>query len=437
MAQRDGAGGAAETVAEPAEPGPDVTIGDGEIGTDGESAGTAAGPQGAGAPDETDAAAPATTVDDEAAEPVVTGRRGRLSRPPGPRTPAFGLSLAAIRAPRSRAAAGDTEELRRSLAHTEAEANELREALDALRQALDDTTVAGPASQPSPPPRRRRGALLLAAGAGAAALVVVGALVLTGGDETAPSAAAPAATVSTPAPIASSPAPAASSPAPSSPAPSTSPSAVPTLTTRPMDWPGGPVTAPPGLPATGPGVDAPGTDVTFAIGDDLRSVDVYEQVYLSAPSEQVGLGLPATSSWPQALAAAEPAVEQLQVEVDGRAVTPRTASGGWFALAPSGSSATRVVLRYKLTGTIVDLGDNPQSPDRRLVAVPGLTARTSTEAGAPVRYRITDPRVQGMFCVTPQRALALCSATSAGTVSATLPADGAPLVVLQADLRAL
>ena len=470
MAKRDGAARAAETVADPGRTGP--SDGDLAFGASGSPTATSAA---AAAP----AASPATgaEVTDPPAEPAGStgddapadeappeaaaaartevpatgrasgpqGRRGRFPRPSGPRTPTFGLSLAAIRGTRPPASTEGTEELRRSLADTEAQTNELRVALEALRRTLDDTTHGRPPPPAEPErPRRRRTVLLLALGAALVAVAVAVALVITRGATVtavpAPSASAsapvaPSATVSAPAPTA------APSVSPSaSAAPSVSASVAPSVTTRPLPWRGGPVLVPPGVPASGPGVTTPGTDVTFAIDDDLLHVDVYEQAVLAEPTDVVTVALPPLDQWSGALAGAAgpvtPTVEDLQIEIDGVPQRVQERGDGWFALPPTGSSATKVVLRYRLSGVAVRYAGSPNDR-RRTVAVPPLTARGSLDASLPVTLRIDDPRVLTMTCTTATGNTVLCGDQPGSTMTGTIPAGAAPAAFFLVDLRRL
>ncbi len=452
MAKRDGAAGAAETVADPADAGPpdgDLALGAGSSPAGGavDTPGPPAEPvtrDGAAAADEPPAAgALPGAVQEPVAVPAVAGvgaasqgrRAGRFPRPSGPRTPTFGISLAAIRGPRPVARTEGTEELRRSLADTEAQTNELREALDALRQALDHTSPARTA--PAEPERpRRRPALILALAASLVAVVVVVALVLSRGDDTvtASPSPAPSATASSPSASPSAPSPSASA------APSVTASATPALTTTPLPWRGGPVIVPPGVPESGPGITAPGTDVTLAIDDDLRHFDVYEQAVLAEPADAVTVSLPPVTLWSGALdGAAEevrPAVEDLQIEIDGVPVRVQERGEGWFALPPSGSRATKVVLRYRLSGVAVGYAGSPNAA-RRTVAVPPLTARASLEDSLPVTLRVDDPRVRTMSCTTAAENTVLCGGQQGSTTIGTIPTGAAPAAFFLVDLRAL
>jgi hypothetical protein len=452
MAKRDGAARAAETVADLADAGP--AVGDVAAGPSGARGGTDAPGQndepgtrdGAAATDEPrsrDAASEAAREEvPVTTRPVGTnGRRaGRFPRPSGPRTPTFGLSLAAIRGPRNTAMTESTEELRRSLADTEAQTNELRQALEALRRALDDTTPGRPAPQ-EPERPRRRGPLLLALAAALVAVLVVVALVLTRDGRTATAGPVPTPSASAAAP--SSPAATASAPSASPPAtaaPSATASAQPNLTTQPLPWRGGPVLVPPGLPASGPGITTPGTDVTFALDDDLLHVDVYEQAVLAAPTDVVTVALPPLPQWSGALAGASepvrPKVEDLQAELDGVPARVQARGDGWFALPPSGSRVTKVVLRYRLSGVTLRYAGSPNDR-RRSVAVPPLTARASLDASQPVTLRIDDPRALTMTCTTAAGDTVLCGGQTGSTMTGTLPTGAAPAAFFLVDLRSL
>jgi hypothetical protein len=452
MAHRDGAQGAAETVADPVTADPvvpmpaDGSLGDGK-GVDGPRDGV-----GRPAP-AADDAMPAEAADDATpghevadagqAEPAPTapevGRRtGRFPRPSGPRTPAIGLALSAIRGHRAPATAGTTADLRRSLADTEAQTNELREALDELRQALDAApALAATTTAVAPPDRRpRQGVLLALLMAGLVAVLVV--LVSTRGS--AP-AASPAPSTSAPAglsPTTASTSPVAETTGPTA-SPSTSPgtspgsSAGPALTTAPLPWPGGAVLVPPGALTTGPGVDAPGTDVQVAVDADRSHLDVFERAVLSAPVDAVTVSQPPQTVWTGGLAGARPTIEGLQIEIDGVAARVQQRGDGWFALPPQGGRATTVVLRYRVANAVYQL-PNPPSPLRRMLTLPTLTGLISLQDALPVTVRITDKRVRDISCLSAAKGSLLCRRQAGDTAVATLPADGNPVVIIQADI---
>lgn len=370
----------------------------------------------------------------EAAEAEPTGRRARLPRPSSARTPSFGLSLAAIRQ-RNASSSEGTAELRRSLADKEAQTNELREALDALRRTLDDTA---PPSRPAEEPpatggRRRRGLLLLVAVLALVALA--GTFLLTRGDGGAVVAdPLPAPSTQAPSPsVAASSAPVATSAPDVTPAPSSAPA--PAVTTTPLPWRDGPVLDPPGIPTTGPGIDAPGTDVTVAIDPDLKHIDVYERAVFPAARPSVSLVLPDVASWGTTLTGFDPVVENLQVELDGRAVRPRQEAAGWFAIPPAGQQVTRVVLRYRVSGTFVNL--NGAGSVRRTIGVPSFTSSGSSESADPVRIRIDDPRVLNLNCLSAAAGTTICADRAGTTWTATLPSDASPVAIAVADVKPL
>lgn len=370
----------------------------------------------------------------EVAEAEPTGRRSRLPRPSSARTPSFGLSLAAIRQ-RNASSSEGTAELRRSLADKEAQTNELREALDALRRTLDDTT---PPNRPADEPpatggRRRRGLLLLVAALAVVALA--GTFLLTrGGDGAVVADPSPTASAQAPSPSATgSSAPVATSSAPVPPAPSSAPA--PAVSTTPLPWRDGPVLVPPGIPSTGPGIDAPGTDVTVAIDRDLQHIDVYERAVFSAARPSVSLVLPDVASWGTTLTGFKPVVEDLQVELDDRAVRPRQEAGGWFAIPPAGQQVTRVVLRYRVSGTFVNL--NGAGSIRRTIGVPSFTSRASSESADPVVIRIGDPRVLNLNCLSAAAGTTICADREGTTWTARLPSDASPVAIVVADVEPL
>ena len=424
MAHRDGATGAADTVdpkgstrddagedAVTAQD-PQQPAGDGEQAADGA---TAAVGDSADAPDSPAEAEPTSGG---------SGRKHRLPRPATSRTPAFGLSLGAIR---QRASGGDedTAALRRNLADKEAQTAELREALDALRQALDDTTPPkGPDAVPPAGPRRRRGPLLGLLALLAVVVVVVVAVVATRGSD-GTGTATPPSTVSPTAPASAS---TGTGPATT---PTSSASSAPAVATTPMAWRGQSLTTPPAAPTAGPGVDAPGTDLTVAIDADLKHVDVFERVVFREPKTALTLALPPATAWGASLAGAAPVVSDLQVLVDGVAVRPQRRDAGWFALPPNGSTVTKVELRYRVAGTIVAYAAS--RPDRRSIGVPSFTGQESFDAAAPMHVTVDDPRVENLYCLSAQGGTEICAAGGTDGLSATRTA-GSPVVLLQADL---
>lgn len=441
MAHRDGATGAADTVdptgtarddagedAVTAQ-GPQEHAGDGEP-ADGATASVGDSTDQAASPDAPPAAASAASAEAEAAAGG-TGRKHRLPRPATGRTPAFGLSLGAIR---QRAAGGDedTAALRRNLADKEAQTAELREALDALRQALDDTTPPkGPDAVPAAASRRRGPLLGLLALLAVVVVVVVAVATRGGGSGTAtPPSASPSASAppSSARPSASATQPAAS---PSASAPTASASSAPAVATTPMAWRGQSLLTPPAAPSTGPGVDSPGTDLTVAIDADLEHVDVFERVVFDAPRTTLTLALPPATAWGSSLAGAAPVVSDLQVVIDDVAVRPQRRDAGWFALPPNGSTVTKVELRYRVAGTIVNYEGS--KPARRSIGVPSFTGQGSFDASLPLHVTVDDPRVQNLFCLSAEGVTGICAAGGTDGLSANLT-GGSPVVLLQADL---
>jgi len=324
-----------------------------------------------------------------------------------------------IRQPSQRTAA-----LRQQLAEKAAATDELREALDQLRQVLD---IDHPPQHPGTPGDRRRlalavtlvGVVLLVLGVVAFLLVDKG-LGGTSADD-APAASNPAASH-----------PAASNPAAANPAASNDAATSPGVTgaqpsaveLSPLPWPGGAVLLPPGLVTTGPGVDTPGTDVQVALDDDGVHLDVFERLLLPAPA-----GDPLALVAPSLPAIGVTSVTDLQVQLDGTAV-PATGSGASWTAAPAhGAGWTRAVLRYRLVGGVVTV--TPAAPGRELGLVTPLTATISQAGGHAVVVRTLDRHVLGVSCPAVQGSGAVCGARGTTGWTATPPPSAPPVVLLQ------
>ncbi|HVN10649.1 MAG TPA: hypothetical protein VMT69_01055 [Kineosporiaceae bacterium] len=357
---------------------------------------------------------------------------------PGDPGPDEGPVLRSTRLPEASTAA-----LRSSLADQAARTHELREALDRLRATLEAAPGAsppGPPPAPRPPQAGRRGSRRPAAGLAVLAIAVVLAagvtiaVVRAGSEPRGVSTAAPASgtDTATRAPAGAGPGtPGASAfpaaPTTSAPAPVGSPAV---LVTRPLPWPGGPVLQPSGLPVTGPGADAPGVELTAALDPDRRHVDVYERVLLRPGETSLRLAPAGLGSLPRALRGARPAVVDLQVEVDGRAVRPVAGRGGWQVTAPEGGAIGRVVLRYRLVGALVR--QIPAPPGRATLILRPLAGGVVAATGDPVVVRIHDRRVGAVYC--PAARHPTCASTTGRMHTAMVPPDAGAVVLAQVTL---
>jgi hypothetical protein len=353
----------------------------------------------------------------------------------------------------TRLPSASTAALRSSLEDQQARTQELRTALDELRTALEGdaggATRSAPPSDDQPPrrppgrPPRRRTLILAVAGAALVLVIVVPLAVAQRSSRTAIGAARstsgsslPTASLSglpTSAPPGSAPSggPSGSaSGAGGSVAPTTSRS-VPVLTTRPMAWPGGPVLVPPGLPSSGPGADAPGLDLTAAIDPDKRHVDVYERVVPRPGTTSLHLAQASLGLLPRVLRGARPAVTELQVELDGRAVRPVAGRTGWQVTAPGGGMIGRATFRYRLLGAYVR--QVPAPPGRVTTVIRPLAAEVVLADDDPVVVRVHDQRVGGVTCPTGRRPL--CAVTNGRMHTATLPSGATGIVLAQVNLR--
>ncbi|MGZ4612975.1 MAG: hypothetical protein ACXV1K_07370 [Kineosporiaceae bacterium] len=353
----------------------------------------------------------------------------------------------------TRLPAASTAALQSSIADQAARTQELREALDQLRTTLE-ARPDGPPRDPEPAPRpptarpptaRRRNprrlVVALAAGALAVAVAVTvavahGSSVTRGAVEPSPSeppesGAAPGSPGGSGSPAATGsgePGAAASPPRPATPAPSAPGGSSAVLTTRPLPWPGGPVLEPPGLPVTGPGVDVPGLEVTAALDPDRRHVDVYERVLLRPGVTTLHLAPASLAALPRVLRGARPAVTELQVEIDGRAVPPLAGRTGW-QVTPGGATIDRAVLRYRVMGALVR--QTPAPPGRATLILTPLAGGTVTATQDPVVVRIDDQRVGAMYCPTARHPT--CASAAGRTHTATVPWDATAVVLAQVD----
>jgi hypothetical protein len=344
-----------------------------------------------------------------------------------------------------------TAALRSSLEDQQARTQELRTALDELRTALEGgaggATRSAPPSDDQPPRRPpgrppRRRLILALAGTALVLAIVVPLAVAQRSSRT--SIGAARSTSGSSLPMASPSGRPTSSPPGSAPSSGPSGSAsgaggslsptsrsVPALTTRPMAWPGGPVLIPPGLPASGPGAGAPGLDLTAAIDPDKRHVDVYERVVLRPGETSLHLAQASLGLLPRVLRGARPAVTELQVELDGRAVRPVAGRTGWQVTPPDGGVIGRATLRYRLLEAYVR--QVPAPPGRATTIIRPLAAEVVLADDDPVVVRLHDQRVGSVTCPTGRRPL--CAVTNGRMHTATLPSGATGIVLVQVNLR--
>jgi hypothetical protein len=334
-----------------------------------------------------------------------------------------------VRAPISglRQRIDSTAALRESLDAKEAEAQDLRASIEQLRQELDvERTVppsaggggAGVATTDAygeAESSRRRPWWMLMLGAAVVALLLLLVASRFG-------AGSPGTTAANPGSSARPSGAASVEPSAAAPAAVTASSGT---KTSPMAWPGGvPVLVPPDLPTTGPGLDAPGAHVTFALDDDGRSFDSYEQLKREAPTtEPLFLTLPSLPRTPQ------PAVAGLQVELDGVAVPPAAnPDGGWIVTSPGNKPYTTAVIRYRLTSATVV--SRPGRGDSVVVALSGQSA-------SKITFHTSDKRVILMSCQLANSGEELdpsCQQVSGTDRSATIDSSLRAAVSLSVDL---
>jgi len=354
---------------------------------------------------EPDAESGAGTIDAPAGFPT-----GAFTAAPALRALAAPSPIRVIRQPTHRTAA-----LRQELAEKAAATDELREALDQLRQVLDIDNA-----PPQPGAARRRNRLAVLGLAVLAAVGLVAYLLIDRGLDDAERSAASITSPAVPPSLQPS--------AQPSTQPSTQPSArsgPPSVAVSPLPWPGGAVIVPPGQVATGPGADAPGTDVQVALDDDGLHLDVVERLVLDAASTR-----PLALSVPSLAGFAPTTVTDLQVELDGAIVAPAAAGPAGWTVEPVGTGGyTDAVLRYRIGGGLVKLA--PAAPGRVLGLVTPLTAATSQSRGSPVVVRAVDAHVVGVSCPAVTGTGAVCGTQTAGGWTATVPGTARPIVLLQ------
>jgi hypothetical protein len=315
-----------------------------------------------------------------------------------------------------------TAALRQQLVEKAAATDELREALDELRQVLDVENPPAAAAGG----RRRRWLLL----AGGLVVAVAALLFFTWRDGSSPQIVAPVPSAVATAPASGQASSAQASSAQASSAQTSAPAAARAgPSTRPLPWPGGAVLTPAGLTATGPGADAPGTDVQVSVDTDGTHVDVFERLMLSSPSgEPLEMASPSLPAMGQQIS-----VSDLQVELDGAPVAVAGDNGnGWTATPPAGKQFTKAVLRYRLSNGVVTI--TPAAPGRVFAVVTPLTAAISQAHSAGVLVRALDPRVLGVSCPRAADAAgSVCGTKLAAGWQAALPANSIPIVLFQVN----
>ncbi len=338
---------------------------------------------------------------------------------------------------------------RPSLDDQRTRAQELREALDELKAELDGGSRRGPrvglpaAGRPVVLPRtqRRPGARVDRPPGGGrrfalAAVVAVGVLVAAVGvvrvvawslAGTGPATASPPA--GSPSMSASAPGRVPTPPATASAAPATG--ATPGSATEPAPEPGWPaVVLPEGLPASGPGADAPGTEMTAVLGR-AGTVDVYERLVVRPGTTSVRLALAPAAALPGPLRGVRARVVQLRVDVDGRAVPATADDTGWRVTTARDAPFTRVVVHYRLAGSLVRVA--PAPPGRETLVLRPLTGPVAAAGQDPVVVRLDDPRVGAVYC--PSAPVPLCAVSRGSRHVATVPAGGRPIVLAQVTGR--
>ena len=191
---------------------------------------------------------------------------------------------------------------------------------------------------------------------------------------------------------------------------------------------------PPDVATSGPGVTEPGSDVTVALDDDGKSLDVFERLVADRPAQGgLVLRLPAVTTLSGELGQTRIEVLDLQVEVDGRVVATRGTDGGYLADVPAAAGPLRATLRYRLAGALVRV--TPSLPGRIFALVTPLAAENSVQARRPVLVRVSDRRVLGVTCPAGTGAAQLCGTRAGSTWQAALPAGAAPVTLLQLSLR--
>ncbi|MGZ4602476.1 MAG: hypothetical protein ACXV0U_02625 [Kineosporiaceae bacterium] len=307
-----------------------------------------------------------------------------------------------------------SSDLHESLASQEASAAELRQDLDDLRRTLD----AAPTRPPAPASRSSfRSRRFVAGVAGLVFALALGAgLAARSARQGSPAASGARASTATPAPSGPTPTPPVTA-ATARPTPEAAGLALP-------DWPGRTSPQPPGLPARGVGADAGGPALTAALMAD-RSVDVYERALLTRGAATVFLRPAGLLDLARSLGAPPPVVEDLHAEVDGRPVPVQRTAAGWTVATPGGSPAGRLALRYRLSGALAR--QEPAPRGRYTLVLAPLAPSAGGGAGDAVVVRVTDPRIEELYC--PGASNQLCGRENGALHTATVPAGAVPVVV--------
>lgn len=326
-----------------------------------------------------------------------------------------------------------SSDLHESLATQEASAAELRQELDDLRRTLD---AAPRGTEPGAHRSSRMSSRLFSrmssgmssgmssrrrtvvAGAGAVLAVAAATGIAARTARQGSPVAAPSSATSTPSTGVRSGAGVTATTSSRPPAASASRAPIPSMPT----WPGRTVASPAGLPAHGAGADAGGTEVTAALAADRRSVEVYERALLTPGASSLTLRIAGLADLARSLRAPLPAVQDLHAEVDGRPAVVTPTGSGWTVTAPEGSPATRLVLRYRLSGALVR--PQPAPPGRYTLL---LTPLAPSAADGVVVVRVRDPRVDELYC--PGAGNQLCGREYGPLHVATVPTGAVPVVV--------
>jgi hypothetical protein len=173
------------------------------------------------------------------------------------------------------------------------------------------------------------------------------------------------------------------------------------------------------------GADTAGTEVTGRLADDRRSADVYERAVLSGAATTFSLRPADTTRLARSLGVPMPVVTDLHAEIDGNPVPVLRTATVWTVTAPHGSSPRRLVLRYRLDGALVR--PQPGPPGRYTLILTPMAPSAGDGAARAVVVRITDPRVDEIYC--PEAADQLCGSEDGPLHIGTVPAGSVPLVV--------
>lgn len=310
-----------------------------------------------------------------------------------------------------------SSDLHATLANQEASAAELRQDLDDLRRTLD----AAPAARSGSSRRPFRSSPVVAGATALALAVALAAVVAVGLAERPTGSGSPAGAPAS-VPTSAAPYPSVTTSGPSA-ATTTPPRSTPRASPLP-NWPGRSVPQPSGLPARGVGADQSGTELTAAVVGD-RSVAVYERAVLTPGGTTLVLHPAGSPGLARSLDAPPPAVQDLRAEVNGRPVAVTRTASGWSVPSPGGTKAARLTLRYQLTGALVRR--EPAPPGRYTLVLTPLAPSAGDGADRAVVVRISDPRVDELYC--PAAANQLCGRVDGDLHTATVPSGASPVVV--------